>query len=107
VRRVEVSTDGGQTWKDAEIRGAVHPKAHTRFGMDWKWDGRECVLQSRCTDELGQVQPGARGIGRVFQGAAGPLQDSRRPRLGQHDSAVAGSGRWERAQCDLVFCFRR
>src|SRR5258707_2397064 len=57
VRRVEVSADGGQTWKDAEIRGTVHPKAHTRFGMDWKWDGGECVLQSRCTDELGQVQP--------------------------------------------------
>ncbi len=57
VRKVEVSTDGGQTWKEAQIRGAVHPKAHTRFGMDWKWEGQECVLQSRCTDELGQVQP--------------------------------------------------
>lgn len=57
VRRVEISTDGGQSWKDAEIRGPVYAKAHTRFGMDWKWDGQECVLQSRCTDELGQVQP--------------------------------------------------
>jgi len=57
VGQVEVSTDGGQTWKEAQIRGAVHPKAHTRFGMDWKWEGQECVLQSRCTDELGQVQP--------------------------------------------------
>ena len=57
VRKVEVSTDGGQTWKEAQIRGAVHPKAHTRFGMDWKWEGQERVLQSRCTDELGQVQP--------------------------------------------------
>ncbi len=25
IRKVEVSTDGGQTWKEAEIRGAVHP----------------------------------------------------------------------------------
>jgi sulfane dehydrogenase subunit SoxC len=57
VRRVEVSTDGGQTWKDAQILGAVHPMAHTRFGMAWKWEKQECVLQSRCTDELGQVQP--------------------------------------------------
>ena len=57
IRKVEISTDGGHTWKDAEIRGGVHRMAHTRFGMTWKWEGQECVLQSRCTDELGQVQP--------------------------------------------------
>ena len=34
-----------------------HPMAHTRFGFHWKWDGNECELQSRCTDELGTVQP--------------------------------------------------
>jgi len=67
VRRVEVSTDDGQTWKDAEIRGMAHPKAHTRFGMDWKWDGRECVLQSRCTDELGQVQPSRAELAKFFK----------------------------------------
>jgi sulfane dehydrogenase subunit SoxC len=57
VRKVEVSTDGGQTWKEAEIRGPIHRMAHVRFGMNWKWEGQECVLQSRCTDEVGQVQP--------------------------------------------------
>src|SRR5215831_11671954 len=57
VKKVEISTDGGHTWKDAEIRGEVHRMAHTRFGMTWDWEGQECVLQSRCTDELGQVQP--------------------------------------------------
>jgi sulfane dehydrogenase subunit SoxC len=57
VTKVEISADNGQTWKQAEIRGDVHPKAHTRFGMTWKWDGQECVLMSRCIDELGQVQP--------------------------------------------------
>ena len=57
IRKVEISTDGGHAWKDAEIRGEVHRMAHTRFGMTWKWEGQECVLQSRCTDELGQVQP--------------------------------------------------
>jgi sulfane dehydrogenase subunit SoxC len=31
--------------------------AHTRFRFDWNWDGREAVLQSRCTDETGYVQP--------------------------------------------------
>ena len=31
--------------------------AHTRFGYQWNWDGKETELLSRCTDELGQVQP--------------------------------------------------
>ena len=31
--------------------------AHARFRLDWRWDGREAVLQSRCTDETGYVQP--------------------------------------------------
>jgi sulfane dehydrogenase subunit SoxC len=66
VRRVEVSTDGGQTWKDAEIRGTAHPMAHTRFGMDWKWTGEECVLMSRCTDEIGQVQPTRAELAKFF-----------------------------------------
>ncbi|MCM3881401.1 MAG: sulfite dehydrogenase [Vicinamibacterales bacterium] len=57
IRKVEVSTDGGQTWKDAELRSPAYPMAHTRFGFHWNWDGRESVLMSRCTDELGTVQP--------------------------------------------------
>jgi sulfane dehydrogenase subunit SoxC len=31
--------------------------SHTRFGFNWNWDGKECVLMSRCTDDLGTVQP--------------------------------------------------
>src|SRR5262252_3267911 len=30
IRKVEISTDDGHTWKDAEIRGDVHKFAHTR-----------------------------------------------------------------------------
>jgi sulfane dehydrogenase subunit SoxC len=57
VRRVEVSTDGGKTWRDARLQEPVLPIAHTRFRLDWQWEGREAVLQSRCTDETGYVQP--------------------------------------------------
>jgi len=57
VRKVDISTDGGQTWHEAQIQSPVFRIAHTRFGMNWKWDGKECVLMSRCTDELGTVQP--------------------------------------------------
>ena len=68
VRRVEVSTDGGKAWRDARLQEPVLPLAHMRFRLDWQWDGREAVLQSRCTDETGYVQPtlaalvGVRGL---------------------------------------------
>lgn len=57
VRTVDVSVDGGQSWKTAELRTPAHPMAHTRFGLPWKWDGTETVIMSRCTDEVGTVQP--------------------------------------------------
>jgi sulfane dehydrogenase subunit SoxC len=57
IKRVEVSTDGGKSWKDAKLQGPVHTKAHTRFNFDWAWDGEETVIMSRCTDDQGEVQP--------------------------------------------------
>lgn len=57
VTKVEVSTDGGKTYKAAEISGPALPRAHTRFFFPWRWQGEEAVLQSRCTDEKGQLQP--------------------------------------------------
>jgi sulfane dehydrogenase subunit SoxC len=57
VVRVEVSTDGGATWRDAELQGPIHSKALTRFRAPWIWDGEEALLQSRSTDETGYVQP--------------------------------------------------
>ena len=66
IRRVEVSTDSGRTWKDAELQGPVVPKAHTRFGYAWNWDGEEAVLMSRSTDERGQVQPSLAELGKIW-----------------------------------------
>src|SRR6266852_1011572 len=57
VSKVDVSTDGGRTWKEAKLHAPVLPKAHTRFTFDWAWDGEEAVIQSRCTDDQGEVQP--------------------------------------------------
>jgi sulfane dehydrogenase subunit SoxC len=76
VKRVEISTDGGQSWKDAELRGTPYPMAHTRFGFHWKWDGKACELQSRCTDELGTVQPSRAQAAKFFNK---PLEDFRVP----------------------------
>jgi len=56
IKQVEVSTDGGKSWKVAELKGTVNPQAHTRFGLMWKWEGGEHIIMSRAHDEVGQVQ---------------------------------------------------
>ena len=66
IRRVEVSVDGGQTWTDAKLRGPALNRAFTRFDLVWRWNGEEAVLQSRCTDELDQVQPSAAEFARFW-----------------------------------------
>ena len=76
VRRVEVSTDGGRHWTDAEIRGTAYRMAHTRFGFHWNWDGKETELLSRCTDELGQVQPSRAQVTEFFNVDRVPGQDN-------------------------------
>ena len=72
IRRVEVSTDGGRRWMDAEIQGTAHRMAHTRFCFQWNWDGNETELLSRCTDELGQVQPTRAQVAQFFNVPADP-----------------------------------
>lgn len=57
ITRVEVSTNGGASWSDARLNEPVLSKALTRFTFPWVWDGRNAVLQSRCIDETGYVQP--------------------------------------------------
>ena len=57
VQRVEVTTDGGRSWAEAQLQDPVLPLAHTRFRFDWSWDGSETTLASRCIDESGDVQP--------------------------------------------------
>jgi sulfane dehydrogenase subunit SoxC len=57
IRRVEVSTDAGKTWNAATLMEPIQSKALTRFVYPWKWNGEEAVLQSRCYDETGYVQP--------------------------------------------------
>jgi sulfane dehydrogenase subunit SoxC len=57
VRKIEVSTDNGKSWKEAEVQSTVSPKAHVRFGFGWEWNGEETILQSRCVDERGEQQP--------------------------------------------------
>ena len=66
VGRVEVSTDGGRRWTDAQIHGTAYRMAHTRFSLNWNWDGSETELLSRCTDEQGQIQPSRAQVAAFF-----------------------------------------
>jgi sulfane dehydrogenase subunit SoxC len=66
INKVEVSTDGGKHWNNAEIKGTASRMAHTRFGYEWHWDGQETEIQSRCTDDIGQVQPSRAQIAKYW-----------------------------------------
>ena len=57
VRKVDVSVDGGRTWRAARLQTPVLSKCLTRFNLDWTWDGRPALIQSRATDDSGYVQP--------------------------------------------------
>ncbi len=57
IRRVDVSLDGGRNWQQARIDGPVLDKSLTRFYVDFDWDGRELMIQSRAMDSTGYVQP--------------------------------------------------
>jgi sulfane dehydrogenase subunit SoxC len=57
IQRVDVSIDGGKNWQTARLDGPVLPLSLTRFYVDFNWDGREMLIQSRAMDETGYVQP--------------------------------------------------
>jgi sulfane dehydrogenase subunit SoxC len=57
IRRVDVSTDGGTTWREAHLQDPVLTKCLTRFRLPWTWDGGPALLQSRAIDEFGNIQP--------------------------------------------------
>ena len=54
---MDVSFDGGRSWRPARLENPVQPKCLTRFNADWVWEGGPAVLQSRAVDETGYVQP--------------------------------------------------
>ena len=57
IDRVEITTDGGKSWLDAQLQEPRLRVAFTRFRLPWRFDGREAVIASRATDESGYIQP--------------------------------------------------
>ncbi len=73
IARVDVSVDGGDTWRTAQLQEPVLDKALTRFRIPWEWrEGERAFLQSRAMDETGRVQPTitalrrARGVESIY-----------------------------------------
>lgn len=57
IQRVDVSTDGGKHWIEAELLTTPHSKAQVRFQHMWQWNGDETLIMSRAVDDTGYVQP--------------------------------------------------
>jgi sulfane dehydrogenase subunit SoxC len=55
----------------------VLSKALTRFNIDWVWDGKPAIVQSRAVDDTGYVQPTYR-----------QLRDVRSTRSIYHNNAI-------------------
>ncbi|AMO22185.1 sulfite dehydrogenase [Ramlibacter tataouinensis] len=76
VKRVDVSVDGGRNWRTARLQDPVMSKCLTRFNLDWVWDGKPAIIQSRAIDETGYVQPtkpqlrGVRGTRSIYHNNA-------------------------------------
>jgi len=65
IKRVDVSTDGGNNWRETRLEAPIQTKALTRFNIDWVWDGKSAIVQSRAIDETGYVQPSIRQLREV------------------------------------------
>jgi DMSO/TMAO reductase YedYZ molybdopterin-dependent catalytic subunit len=59
VTEIEVSTDGGQTWADAEFLDPLRRHAWRRWKFDWRTPKKpgQYTLLSRAKDGEGRVQP--------------------------------------------------
>jgi sulfane dehydrogenase subunit SoxC len=72
VQSVDVSVDGGKTWYPAQLQSVPEQICTVRFSFPWIWDGKPAILQSRCTDETGYVQPTLKQLVAI-RGSNGPF----------------------------------
>lgn len=57
VSRVEISTDGGKTWNDAELDDPIGQHAWRGWRYTWQAPVGHHVLMTRATDSQGNTQP--------------------------------------------------
>ncbi|QIN78381.1 molybdopterin-dependent oxidoreductase [Rubrobacter marinus] len=56
IERVEVSTDGGETWNDARLAAQLDVDAWRQYVYEWEAEPGEYVLKVRATDGEGETQ---------------------------------------------------
>lgn len=59
IKRVEVSTDGGQTWSEAKLGPDLGKYSWRRFRLPWKPAGGQYKVMARATSGAGETQPDA------------------------------------------------
>lgn len=57
IRRVEVSTDAGATWRRARLHGPADPTGWQRWDLPWRPAPGSYTLLARATDQSGTSQP--------------------------------------------------
>ena len=59
IKNVEISADGGASWKDANLLGESRPNAWRLWEFDWKTPAKpgKAILIARAIDSNGQTQP--------------------------------------------------
>lgn len=57
IKRVEVSNDGGESWRDAELFQPHNVHAWQKFQFDWEARPGVWRLMSRASDAAGNIQP--------------------------------------------------
>ena len=65
IKAVDVTTDGGKTWREAVLEEPVLDKCLTRFRYNWNWAGGPANIASRAVDSTGYVQPTVQDIAKI------------------------------------------
>ncbi len=65
IRAVDVTLDGGRTWREARLEEPILPKCLVRFRHTIRWDGGPMTIASRAMDSTGYVQPTVADIQKV------------------------------------------
>ena len=65
IRAVDVTVDGGATWREARLEEPVLDKCLTRFRFPWNWTGGPATIASRAVDSTGYVQPTVQDLAKV------------------------------------------
>jgi DMSO/TMAO reductase YedYZ molybdopterin-dependent catalytic subunit len=78
IAKVEISTDGGANWNEAELTGGAQENVWQMWQYDWKTPSKpgKYTLLARATDERGRVQPieHAKGRGGYLVNHALPVE---------------------------------